>query len=57
MYLHMVNRLLEDKTNHMYTNWCLKTIKMHHDGHANSLETQVLQTSIGIMCPFMHQHI
>jgi hypothetical protein len=30
---------------------------MHLNGSANSLESQVLQTNIEIMHPFMHHHI
>jgi hypothetical protein len=53
----MVNCLLEDKTSHMHIEWCFKIIKMHPNGSANSLETQVLQTNIEIMRPSMHHHI
>jgi hypothetical protein len=49
MYFHTVNYLLEDKTSHMHIELCLKITKMHPNGSANSLETQVLQTNIEIM--------
>jgi len=44
--LHIVDGLLENNTNHMHIDKCLKIARMDHDGNVSNLKTQVFQTNI-----------